>query len=180
MFSLVRAILFAVALAFLPTAAGAQTVVQPFDEREQTTSVGSTVITGAIPACTMDVKITAMALTGVPRDARLRPFRQSQAPSQRRRKDSLWNGVLVGAGVGAVLGAFVGNAILDCSECSGFNVPLTFGVLGAGVGAGIGAGVDALRHAHSTITSPPHRTRRVRLSPLLTKKVRGMVAWIRL
>ena len=74
------------------------------------------------------------------------------------RKDSLWNGVLIGMGLGALVGALVGSAVFECSECSGFNVPLTFGVLGAGAGAGIGAGLDAWRQTRSTVTIAPTRT----------------------
>jgi len=59
--------------------------------------------------------------------------------------DSLWNGVIAGAAVGALAGAFTGLvASDDCPECPGFNVPLTMGVLGAGVGSALGAGIDAL------------------------------------
>src|SRR6185436_4093586 len=68
------------------------------------------------------------------------------AQSQPHRKDSLWNGVILGAAVGAMLGSFSSLAVTDCSECAGFNVPLTFGVIGAGVGIGIGAGLDALHN----------------------------------
>ncbi len=65
--------------------------------------------------------------------------------AEAQRNDSLWNGVLVGAAAGTVLGAtVVGPLISDCSECSGFNVPLTFAVVGAGAGAALGAGIDAL------------------------------------
>ena len=89
------------------------------------------------------------------------------------RKDSLWNGVIIGAGLGALVGAAGSPVISDCSECSGFNVPLTFGVLGAGIGAAVGAGIDALRS-----TNAPHRPH-VQLSPLLTKDARGLLALIR-
>jgi hypothetical protein len=91
------------------------------------------------------------------------------------RKDSLWNGIIIGAGLGALTGAVGSRAISDCSECSGFNVPLTFGVLGAGIGAGLGAGLDALHTQSAT-----HFSRgRVRLSPVLGKGRRGVMAWIR-
>jgi hypothetical protein len=91
------------------------------------------------------------------------------------RRDSLWNGTLVGAGLGALLGSVAGITLLDCSECAGFNVPLTFGVLGAGVGAGLGAGIDAL-HSRSGFAPPP---RNIQVSPLITRQARGLVAWFR-
>ncbi len=96
-----------------------------------------------------------------------------QPPVPPRRKDSLWNGVIIGAGLGALVGAAGSPVISDCSECSGFNVPLTFGVLGAGIGAAVGAGIDALRN-----TNAPHRPH-VQLAPVLSKDTRGLLALIR-
>lgn len=96
---------------------------------------------------------------------------QSQSP----RKDPLWNGVVAGAAVGAVIGAFGGHLLLDCDGCSaGFNVPLTFGVLGAGVGAGIGAGIDAWRDSQTTAGG-----RFPGLAPIFGKARRGLAMWIR-
>jgi hypothetical protein len=96
----------------------------------------------------------------------------------------LWNGVLVGAGLGAVLGGFAGSAALQCSECSGFNVPLTFGAIGAGAGAAIGAGIDALRHARTRVPGPGARERtehrrKLTLSPVLGKDVQAVVGSLR-
>ena len=99
----------------------------------------------------------------------------AQSQSQSPRKDSLWNGVVAGAAVGAIIGAFGGHLLLDCDGCSaGFNVPLTFGALGAGVGAGIGAGIDALRDRQTTAG-----VRVPGLAPMFGKARRGMVMWIR-
>jgi hypothetical protein len=97
-----------------------------------------------------------------------------QAPA--RRKDSLWNGALIGASLGAIAGFLTSEAIVECSECAGFNAPLTFGVLGAGAGAALGAGIDAL---HSQRAAPPYHSSRVRLTPLMSHRARGLVAWIR-
>ena len=104
---------------------------------------------------------------------------RNHLPAAQRRKDSLWNGVIIGAGVGAVVGAVVSFVVTDCSECAGFNVPLTLGVLGAGAGAGIGAGIDAWRQTRPAITTTPTRTRRLTVSPVLGKDVQGLVATIR-
>lgn len=99
-----------------------------------------------------------------------------QSPTQPARGDSLWNGILLGAAGGAVIGAASSLAIIDCSECAGFNVPVTFGVLGAGAGAGIGAVIDAL---HGKGAASPQRQPRLRLSPLIGTQSRGMMAWFR-
>ena len=95
------------------------------------------------------------------------------------RADSLWNGTLIGAGFGAVLGALGGDAVIDCNECAGFNVPLTFGVLGAGVGAGIGAGIDAARHQRSSIAGLSRYPRRVTVAPVVGKHLRAVVGSVR-
>lgn len=100
------------------------------------------------------------------------------------RRDSLWNGVLVGAGLGAVLGGFAGSAALQCSECAGFNVPLTFGAIGAGAGAAIGASIDALRHERRRVPGPGARDRTelrrtLTLSPVLGKEVQAVVGSLR-
>jgi len=124
------------------------------------------------PAVLTDLKPSAFTLRAVPLERR--EASSAQAIPQRRR-DSLWNGTLVGAGLGAILGALSGVALLDCSECAGFNVPLTFGVLGAGAGAAIGAGIDAARHNRSTAW-PARRLRRVAVAVVLSERARTIVA----
>ena len=98
-----------------------------------------------------------------------------QTPGARRRADRLWNGVLIGAGLGAISGVVVGSAIVECSECAGFNVPLTFGALGGGIGGALGALIDAA-HARPQIASPLPRY--VRLSPAMSKRMLGLTATV--
>jgi hypothetical protein len=100
------------------------------------------------------------------------------AQSAPARKDSTWNGALIGAGLGAIGGFLLGAVIVECSECAGFNVRLTFGVVGAGAGAAIGAGIDARVHQRSRVWAPPPR-RRVRIAPVAGRKVTGVFASIR-
>ncbi len=150
----IRTIAVACALAFLPAPASAQAL--PVDSNVTLAPAGP-----AVPVDAPDLNS------------------DNQPPTMQRRKDSLWNGVLIGTGLGALVGALVGSAVFECSECSGFNVPLTFGVLGAGAGAGIGAGLDAWRQTRSTVTIAPDKNRRFMVSPVLGKDVKGMVASIR-
>ena len=97
-----------------------------------------------------------------------------QTPKQPSR-DSLWNGVIAGAAVGALAGTFTGLvASDDCPECPGFNVPLTMGVLGAGIGIGLGAGIDALLGRRAAPRVSGEAT--VRVSPVLGKGARGLMA----
>ena len=65
------------------------------------------------------------------------------AAAQLRQRDSLKNGLLIGAAVGAGAGFAIGALSYGCvleRECYGTWVTMA---LGAGVGAGIGAGLDA-------------------------------------
>ncbi len=102
-------------LAMPPVVASAQSVAAPIENAHRT-----------------QPNEQAPALTEERRTVSFTPAEQNTVLS--RRKDSLWNGVIVGAGLGALVGIAGSPLISDCSECSGFNVPLTFGVLGAGVG----------------------------------------------
>jgi hypothetical protein len=95
------------------------------------------------------------------------------------RKDSKWNGAIIGAGLGAIAGALIGSAIIECSECAGFNVPLTFGVIGAGAGAGIGVGIDSLLHQRAPRLNPPPGRRRVNVAPVVGTRVKAVIASIR-
>ena len=91
--------------------------------------------------------------------------------------DSLLNGVLVGAGTGAMLGLAFGVSREDaCRACAGFNQPLTYGVIFGGVGAAVGAGIDAL--LYRAVPSAP-RARPVHLQPMLSSEVRGIAGSLR-
>jgi hypothetical protein len=145
----------AFALAIVPVAAGAQTLAQPEDGHQ-----------APMRTFAMLKDPAGNILPGVSAAV-------DQTVQHPRRRDSLWNGVIIGAGVGALAGAVSGTAIVDCSECSGFNVPLTFGVLGAAIGAGLGAGIDAW---HNQGAAPVQGTRHVQLAPLVAKEKRGLAA----
>jgi hypothetical protein len=95
-------------------------------------------------------------------------------------RDSLWNGALVGAGLGAMVGVAVGISQDDrCRGCAGFNMPLTYGVVSAGIGAAIGAGVDALFYRRGGDPVRRSSERRTRLFPWLSKEARGIAGSIR-
>jgi hypothetical protein len=173
-----RMIAFSCALAFLPAPATAQGPI----EKSVTLTEKSGALTeksAALREKSAALKEKSVSLTpaapGVPVDAAGLTVSDDHQPPLQPRKDSLWNGVIIGAGLGALVGTLVSFAVSDCSECSGFNVPLTFGVLGAGAGAGIGAGIDAW-HQKRTV---PAGTRRLTVAPVLGKDVQAIVATIR-
>ena len=152
-----RMIAFTCVLALLPALATAQSLSI---EKGVTSTEKSATPTPAAPV--VPVKCPRLAGTDNP------------PPAKQHRKDSLWNGVIIGAGLGALVGTLVSFAVSDCSECSGFNVPLTFGVLGAGAGAGIGAGIDAWHQKRDI----PAGSRRRTASPVSSKDLRGILARI--
>ena len=63
MFSRIRTISLASAVAFLPIAAGAQTPGPSLDEREHTTTGNPSVTSQAIPPSTRDVRVGPSSLT---------------------------------------------------------------------------------------------------------------------
>jgi hypothetical protein len=128
-----------------------------------------------VPAALPDLKPGVVTLHEPPIERRAP---SSNHPAPQGHKDSLWNGALAGAGVGAIAGVLTGDAIVECSECAGFNVALTFGVLGAGAGAAIGAGIDAARHDRTTSWTPG-RSRRVAVAPVIGKRARALIASVR-
>ena len=83
--------------------------------------------------------------------------------------DRLWNGMLIGAGVGAAVGmllappAFCGGG--GDSECAAI-VRATIGFASIGAGVGIGALVDGLQSRDSTMPFPNGRATKPRLSGL--------------
>ena len=68
-----------------------------------------------------------------------------QARAVGGRRDSVWNGILIGAGVGAAGGAVWGLAICGSSDDECFAIAGPVGIIsGAGIGAAVGAIADAL------------------------------------
>jgi hypothetical protein len=88
-----------------------------------------------------------------------------------RRHDPLWNGVLVGAGVGALAG-LVPDYYDDCAEC---HDPL-FGSIA--VGAGIGLLVDVLKRGMRLVYRAPNRSPAVSLNGYVSGLRTGaMLRW---
>ena len=93
-------------------------------------------------------------------------------PPQPKRGDSVLNGVLIGAGIGAILG-LIPDHYDDCEECH----DSLYGSIA--VGAGIGLIVDLLRHPKPTASSSPV-DERVRVHLALGRGVVGLggrIAW---
>ena len=105
------------------------------------------------------------------------PADRADVQKNSSQRDSLLNGVLVGAGTGAMIGLAFGVSREDaCRACAGFNQPLTYGVMFGGIGAAVGAGLDALFHRGAP--SAPG-VRHIRLQPRLSRELRGVSGSIR-
>ena len=83
--------------------------------------------------------------------------------------DKLWNGMLIGAGVGVAVGMFLAPPAFcggwDDSECATI-VRATIGLASIGAGVGIGALVDGLQSRDSTMPFANGRATKPRLSGL--------------
>jgi hypothetical protein len=76
----------------------------------------------------------------------IRPAR-SQAVVKSGQRDSVWNGLLIGAGMGAASGYVWGRSLCGANDSECFAIAGTVGVLGGtAIGATVGAIIDALHH----------------------------------
>ncbi len=101
----------------------------------------------------------------------------------RERRDSLWNGTLIGFAPGATIGVlllFFG-AGCDCYTIES-RAPIAGGVIlfVGGIGAGIGALVDASIHKRATVyyRAPGQQSSRVQVSPLFSKSGAGIQMFV--
>jgi hypothetical protein len=68
-----------------------------------------------------------------------------KTPGQSQQRDSVWNGLLIGAGIGAAGGYIWARDICGSNDTECFFIAGPVGVLaGAGIGAAVGAVADAL------------------------------------
>jgi len=101
---------------------------------------------------------------------------------KRRRPDPRWNGALIGAAIGALAGAAVKQWNCGSTDCGeGGLVDPGFYVFGAGIGAGAGALVDrSIKRFDTVFVRPPTASRRsFKLTPILSKKAKGLELWLR-
>jgi hypothetical protein len=92
-------------------------------------------------------------------------------PAQAQGRDSLLNGTIIGAAVGAGAGVAFTHAVRD-SDLE-FNQYAYGALVFGGIGAGIGLGVDAL--LNRTLPGPGTAPRRVVIAPTIWRHVAGVV-----
>jgi hypothetical protein len=103
-------------------------------------------------------------------------FRLREGHLQRidlRVDDSLANGALIGAGIGA------GWTALACTQGCEAGLAVVGGLILAGGGAGLGALVDALVRGHKVIYSGPESGTRWSLMPMVDRDKKGLLFSVR-
>lgn len=99
---------------------------------------------------------------------------------QFRPGDSLKNGVLLGAVIGAALGVASCAANSSCIEDEGGpGVSMALGIMGAAAGAGLGAGIDAAVKGPKLVVyrapgSAGSSQGRVSIAPVITRRTKGV------
>jgi hypothetical protein len=96
----------------------------------------------------------------------------------RKRPERWWNGLAIGAGVGALLGIFP----LKCGNpdvCDQWGHP--FNIMGWAIGgAAIGAGIDRLISKHDTVFVGPVTSRgpKFQVTPIVARREKGIrLSW---
>jgi hypothetical protein len=164
----------AVFLILAPTGAPAQTVASSFEELRQVLKKGqSVVVTDASGQRTRGKVGDVTPSTLVVFIPGARTFDQDII-TEIRAPDPLWNGALLGAGIGT--GFALWDYLIDPSE-PGNGAIFTVAI---GLGAAIGAGIDALLNKGGKVVyASPRRTRHVVLSPFLGKDRQGAMVSVR-
>ena len=166
--------------ALMPGRASAQPPASSVPELQSLLKTGDEVRVTDTSGATTQGKVIDLSGGGleVTVDARPRNFPEATIRQVRKhRPDSRWNGVLIGAAIGAAAGAVTKARNCGATDCGeGALVDPGFYVIGAAGGAGIGALVDgALKKfdvvfaARSTVSTPS-----VAVSPLLSRRLKGV------
>jgi hypothetical protein len=168
-----------VAAALLPRSAGAQTATQSFIELQTLLRTGDSVrVTDSSGSTTQGrvVRVSTTSLT-LAVDGRHQDLPEGGIQTvTRRRPDRWWNGPLIGAAIGGVVGAVVKARNCGSTDCGeGGLVDPGFYVFGAGIGAAAGALVDhSIRRFETVFVRPPTASARTfRLSTILSKQAKG-------
>jgi hypothetical protein len=146
-----------------------QSILKTGDEVQITDSSGKT-IQGRIG----NVSTSSLGLTV---DGRRQDLLEATVREvKRRRPDLWWNGPLIGAAIGTVVGAVVKQQNCGSTDCGeGGIVDPGFYVFGAGIGAGAGALVDlSIRRFDTVFAGPSPATVRFNLAPVLSRDTKGL------
>ena len=166
-------------VASMPASASAQVPVGSFAELQSVLKAGDEVrVTDTGGATTqgtvIDLSGRGLNLTV---DGRSRTFAEATIRQLgKRRRDSPWNGVLIGAAIGTAAGAITKARNCGATDCGeGGLVDPGFYFIGAAAGAGVGALVDgAIKKFDVVFTAPPPGAASVSFAPLLSRQMIGV------
>jgi hypothetical protein len=178
-------VLLAFAILAFPALGFAQEPVRSFDQLNTRLIVGDKIILTDMQGHEYRgrlLEISPSSLTLRDRDGRQVKTSSEVRLVQERQHDSLMNGALIGLACGVAL---AGTAAADCAggECE-FSPAAVFAIAGAlygGMGAAIGTGIDALIPGKKRVVytaSNGSRTTRMRLSPVMTSRVKAIAVGI--
>lgn len=167
-------------LALTPRLTLAQQPVRSFAELQSILKIGDTVrVTDASGKTTQgriaSVSGSSLSVTVEGRQQEL--LEATIREVKRRRPDLWWNGVLIGAAIGAGVGAVIKERNCGSTDCGeGGLVDPGLYVFGAVIGAGTGAVIDLSIKRFDTLfaSSLTARVRNFRLSPVLSKGTKGL------
>ena len=184
-------------LVMAPLTASAQVVATTFDELQSLVKTGDTVdvidVTGRktkgklgeVSASSLELLVRRTGPDGretfVP-EARL--FERDVQQIRLQRRDSIWNGTVIGFAPGAVIGMFIlfVGAGCDCYTIES-RAPIAFGTMlfAGGIGALIGGTVDASIVKRTTVyfRLPTSRSAGLHISPMLSKSGTGVKLAVR-
>jgi hypothetical protein len=176
-------VIAAVAFLFLTAASGAQAqaIARSFDELRLKVAPGDAIYVTDTDGSERRARLLELSSSTLVldfgRDSRTFTERDVQR-IRKRAPDSLWTGALIGAGVGAALGAFAVSFSEDCtyrfSSCAGPALSMT------AMAAGIGIGIDALIQGRKVIYEPGSRKAPgVSVRPMLAPGKASVVVAIR-
>ena len=162
---------FVLVVSLFAASAHAQTAARSFEELQRMLKVRQTVVvtdeSGAETRGRVDELSTASLSVGG------RTFAEN-AIKEIRLPDPLWNGMLIGAGIGTGLATW--DYLIDPSE-PGNAVIFTVAI---GLGTAIGAGMDAMRtRGGRLLYSSSRQTGALRVLPLLDRTRQGALVCIR-
>ena len=161
-------------VAAIPSAAHAQSPAASFDDLRRLLKNGQTIV--VTDTSGHRVKGTLRDVTTSPPSLAIAaPVPQTfaaDAIAEIRTTDRVWNGALIGAGIGSALALW--DYAIDPSEPG--NGPIF--MFAIGTGAAIGAGIDALRSGR-VVYRAGARARTLAITPIATRRLRGVQLSVR-
>lgn len=171
-----------VAIVSMPATTRAQPAVQSFSELARVVAAGQSVTVTDAAGVETTGRVTQLSPTSLTLalDSAVRSFTESEVRLiQRKHKDSLLNGALIGAGVTVAVPLTVAAVVCASEHCDWSGQAAALIAVYAGVGAGIGSLIDLAVTGKQTIylpSQPPKPS--VSIAPSVARDGKGVqVVW---